>query len=113
MNSKGSLTRYLCRHFNECIVGYVPFNMDLGSKTDVLEMVSERPRYIQKAMEAALGMLRENKIGLPKPLEIHDSSQLKEALHHLQDGEGIGKSVVELNANDIVTVGRVFPFFCC
>ncbi len=83
------------------------------ARVDVLHMISERPRFITQAMDAIMALLKDTKIRLPQPLRIYDSPGLEEAFRNIQDGGGIGKSVVEFDENDMVMVGGVSHSFEC
>ena len=71
---------------------------------NMTHMISERPELIRKTMEAVLALARDDKIGTAKPLHVYNNSQIEEAFRYLQGGKNTGKTILELNEDDVVPV---------
>lgn len=83
----------------------LPFNENRTfAAINMTHMLSERPDLIRKTMEIVLKLVKDNKIGTPQPLHIYNNSEIEKSFRYLQGGKNTGKTVLEINDNDIVPV---------
>ena len=82
-----------------------PFNENRTfAAVNLTHIMSERPAVIKHIMEAVLALFEENRITTPRPLHIFSNSKIEEAFRYIQGGQNTGKTILELNDEDLVSV---------
>ncbi len=82
-----------------------PFNENRTfSAVNLTHMLSNRPGHIQSIMEAILALANDKKICCPSPLHLYSNARLEEAFRYLQGGQNTGKTILQLNDDDLVPV---------
>lgn len=82
-----------------------PFNENRTfSAVNLTHMLSDRPGHIRSLMEAILVLANDKKIRCPSPLHLYSNSRLEEAFRYLQGGKNTGKTILQLNDDDLVPV---------
>lgn len=83
----------------------LPFSLNRTfSAVNLTHMISERPALIRDTMEVVIALLKGSKVGVSQPLHIYSISRLEEAFRYLQGGKNTGKTVIEFNEHDIVSM---------
>lgn len=85
-----------------------PFSKNVTfASIDILYLLRNANHIIGELMQAVLALYRDQKITLPKPLQVYNASQIEQAFRSMQSGKNIGKMVIEFGDDDIVAVGTV------
>lgn len=71
---------------------------------NLVHMFSERPSAINTMMQSILSLAQCGRISPPKPLHVYNMSQVEEAFRYLQGGRNTGKSILKIDAEDVVPV---------
>lgn len=71
---------------------------------NLVHMLEQRPAVIEKTMQSILALAGDGRIGAPQPLHVYRTSEIEEAFRYLQGGKNTGKTVVEIDDDEIVRV---------
>ena len=67
-------------------------------------IATERPELSKSILESVLSLFSQDKIHIPKPLQILSISEVQEAMRMIQSGNTIGKLVLEITDDAMVSV---------
>lgn len=77
------------------------------SAVDIGAMTKERPGLVQKALQAVVELMVEEKIRIASPLKVFPLHKIEQAFRYLQGGMNSGCVVVEVDQNAIVQVSEL------
>jgi NADPH:quinone reductase-like Zn-dependent oxidoreductase len=70
---------------------------------DLASMSVFRPGEFGRSLRAVIRLATEKKLRPSRPISIYPVSEITEAFRYLQSGKNVGKTVVELGKNDVVS----------
>ena len=76
------------------------------SAVNQTHLLKERPEVIRQIMDAILALRSHGSICPPMPLHKYSVSGLEEAFRYLQSGQNTGKTILEMNDDDLVPVRK-------
>ena len=74
------------------------------STIDLALILEKSKSLTSKIITSVYKLLENSQIKAPSPVNIYKASQFEDAFRHLQAGKNIGKTVVQMNEDDIVPV---------
>lgn len=75
------------------------------SAVDIGAMTYEKPELIREALTNIVDMFSRNILRTPSPMNTFPISQVEAAFRYLQSGSNAGKVVVEIDPEEVITVG--------
>lgn len=84
-----------------------PFSQNVTFSSVDLGVVMDKAKPVMAAtLKAVMALLEDARISTPQPLHVYKLSDLERAFRSMQSGKHIGKVVVDMNGDSIVTVRR-------
>ena len=84
-----------------------PFSQNVTFSSVDLGLVMDKAKPVMAAtLKAVMALLEDARISTPQPLHVYKLSELEKAFRSMQSGKHIGKVVVEMDGDSVVTVRK-------